>query len=82
MNAIQIQTTITGETLHLPELKPLVGKAVEITVREIAVPRVTPGADRWSEVVAAVEGLEDYDFDALAEMRAADIQHTSRLGNP
>jgi len=34
MNPIRIRTTITSDTLHLPELQPLVGRAVEITVRD------------------------------------------------
>ena len=32
MNAIRIRKTIESETLHLPELKPLVGRTVEIIV--------------------------------------------------
>ena len=35
MSTIRIHRTIDSETLHLPELKPLVGKAVEITVTEL-----------------------------------------------
>jgi hypothetical protein len=35
MNAIRIETTIDSDTLHLPQLKPLVGKSVEIIVREM-----------------------------------------------
>ncbi len=32
MNAIKIRTRIDSETLHLRELKPLIGKQVEIIV--------------------------------------------------
>jgi len=32
MNAIHIHTTIESETLHLPELRPLIGMTVDITV--------------------------------------------------
>jgi hypothetical protein len=35
MNAIRIETTIDSDTLHLPQLKPLLGKSVEIIVREM-----------------------------------------------
>jgi len=35
MTAIRIETTIESDTLHLPQLKPLVGKSVEIIVREM-----------------------------------------------
>jgi hypothetical protein len=34
MNAIHIHTTLTPDILNLPELKPFLGKAVEIIVRE------------------------------------------------
>ena len=34
MNAIRIRKTIESETLHLPELRPLVGRTVEIIVLE------------------------------------------------
>lgn len=33
VSAIHIHTTIESETLHLPELRPLIGQSVEITVR-------------------------------------------------
>lgn len=35
MTAIRIETTINSDTLHLPQLKPLMGKNVEIIVCEI-----------------------------------------------
>ncbi|HEX4592105.1 MAG TPA: hypothetical protein VH120_19385 [Gemmataceae bacterium] len=34
MSTIRIHRTLDSDTLHLPELKPLIGKAVEITVTE------------------------------------------------
>ena len=34
MTAIRIRRKLDSETLHLPELKPLLGKIVEITVEE------------------------------------------------
>ncbi len=34
MAPIRIHKHVTSETLHLPEIKPLIGKDVEITVRE------------------------------------------------
>jgi hypothetical protein len=36
MNAIRIRTRLDSDTPHLPELKPLIGKTVEIIVREEA----------------------------------------------
>lgn len=44
MNAIRIHTTLDSETLTLPELRPWVGKAVEIIVLED--PRRPASSDR------------------------------------
>jgi hypothetical protein len=78
MDALRIETFITGETLVLPQLKPFEGKAVEIIVRERCVPRVTPGTSNWADVEAALKGLEDYDFDAWREVRAAEIAEATQ----
>lgn len=43
MQTIHIKQHLDSETLHLPQLRPWVGKDVEIIVRE-AVPRSTPPA--------------------------------------
>jgi hypothetical protein len=37
MTAVRICRKLESETLHLPELKPFIGKTVEITVEEKAV---------------------------------------------
>lgn len=34
MSSIRIRKQIQSETLHLPELKPLIGKTVDITLEE------------------------------------------------
>jgi hypothetical protein len=73
MTAIRIETTINSETLHLPQLKPLVGKSVEIIVRERVIPLVTDGRGDWTAVEAAVLGLDDYDFHAYREIRNAEL---------
>jgi hypothetical protein len=42
MNAIRVRKKIDSETVHLPELRPFVGKTVEIIVREdLAAPAST-----------------------------------------
>src|SRR5262245_57599785 len=38
MNAIRIRKTLDSDTLHLPELKPLIGRTVDIIVQEPATP--------------------------------------------
>lgn len=72
MSTIRIETTIDSDTLYLPQLKPLVGKSVEIIVREIATPNISPATSDWAAVEAAVRGLEDYDYDAYREAREQD----------
>jgi hypothetical protein len=78
MTAIRIETTINSETLHLPQLKPLVGKSVEIIVLEKGAPVVTPGASDWAAVETALRELEDYDFDACREQREAELRRAER----
>ena len=40
MEPIRIRTKIESETLHLPQLKPLIGQTVEITIGEAPAPTV------------------------------------------
>lgn len=42
MNAVRIRRKLESETLHLPELKPLIGKNVEIIVQQVPMPAVIP----------------------------------------
>jgi hypothetical protein len=42
MRSIRVRTTVESTTLDLPELAPLVGRRVEVTVRD-------EGADTWPE---------------------------------
>jgi hypothetical protein len=74
MTAIRIETMIDSETLYLPQLKPLVGKSVEIIVREKASLSVTPPASSWAEVENAARELKDYDFDAYREARETEVR--------
>jgi len=79
MNAIRIRTTLDSDTLHLPELKPLVGKAVEIIVlEEPAAPGVRPEAGNWEAAAEAARRLRErgtYDFEAWREQREFDRRH-------
>ena len=77
MNAIRIETILDSDTLYLPQLKPLVGKCVEIVVRERAVPIITPPTSDPAAVEAAVLGLQDYDFGAWRESRNTELRHTN-----
>jgi hypothetical protein len=78
MNAIRIRTTLDSDTLHLPELKPLIGHAVEIIVLdESAAPAVQPGTGDWEAFERAAQALRDsgYDFDAWRQQREFDLRH-------
>jgi hypothetical protein len=58
MDAIRIRKTIDSETLHLPELRPLLGRTVEITVAE------QPPAVRdefWAEAARLPETQEAFE---------------------
>ncbi len=45
MSTVRVQRKLESETLHLPELKPLIGKTVEITVVERSAAKSTPPVD-------------------------------------
>lgn len=57
MRAIRIRTKVASTTLNLPELAPLVGRLVEVTVRD-------EGADTWPEgwFDATAGAIADPDF--------------------
>jgi hypothetical protein len=52
MTAIRIETTIDSDTLHLPQLKPLMGKTVEIIVREMPQRTLRPDDRAWVSPLA------------------------------
>jgi hypothetical protein len=73
MSAIRIRRTLESETLNLPELRPLLGKEVEITVEETAVPAA--GHGDWDLVQRLVNEISDYDFDALKDQEEYELRH-------
>jgi hypothetical protein len=77
MNAIRIRKKLDSDTLHLPELRPLIGKTVEIIVQEETSPGILPGTGDWEAVARAAQLLRDtgYDFDAWCEQRNFDLKH-------
>lgn len=79
MNSIRIETHIDSETLFLPQLRPLLGKDVEIVVHERTAAVIRPPVEEWAAVQAAVLGLEDYDADAYRRIRESELQ--SRNGD-
>ncbi len=77
MIAIRIQKRIESETLHLPELRPLIGREVEIIVHETEPAAAVPGSGDWEAAARAARQLQEsgYDFDAWREQREYDQKH-------
>jgi hypothetical protein len=71
MNAVRIRRKLESETLHLPELKPLIGKNVDIIVFEGSSTRHRD----WDDAMRALAKLEDYDFEAFRRQRVYHLQH-------
>lgn len=74
MNAIRIHTQIDSEILRLPEIRPLIGKNVEIIVLE-ELPQVDQGGivrDRYNDFLA-LAGKNVVDPSALNELRSASV---------
>ena len=78
MNAIRIRKKLDSDTLHLPELLPLLGQTVEIIVlEEESVPAIQPGTGDWEAAAKAARALTDYDFDAWRQQREHDLKHAN-----
>jgi hypothetical protein len=77
MNAVRIHRQLDSDTLYLPELKPLIGKNVEIIVLEEQLPAIIPGTGDWDAAAKAAEELREtgYDFDAWRRQRDYDLEH-------
>jgi hypothetical protein len=127
MTTIHIRRTLDSDTLHLPELRPLIGRTVEIVVAVLPpapavrdqfyaeagrIPDTEPEfeaqkeifrawradarfepywpmldnlitrdfatARRWAEALDAVRNLQDYDYDAIRDQDACDVQDQRR----
>lgn len=71
-----IHRKLESETLYLPEIRPLIGKNVEIIVlEESPTVETTSGTGDWDDAMQAVDELEDYDFDALRKQHDYDLRH-------
>jgi hypothetical protein len=84
MDAIRINTTLNSDTLYLPQIRPLIGKAVEIIVREDAHTREpmqngrSQHRDAWKTALAGLSGL-DIDWDAYKRQREFDARSARDL---
>ena len=71
MNAIRIHKQIDSETLHLPELKSLIGKTVEILIlEETAAPPRTCASSPY-DALFELAGHDVVDPEAYKQLRAA-----------
>ena len=79
MEALRIHRQLESETI--PELKPWVGRRVEIIVMDdipsTLPPGFKPGTGDWEAMRTAVEQLTDYDFDAVKDQFACDMEHAN-----
>jgi hypothetical protein len=69
MTVIHVTQQLNSDTLQLPELKPLIGKKVEITIREV--PAQGNAKQGW-DALFELSGRELVDPEAYKELRALD----------
>jgi hypothetical protein len=67
MNAIRIHTHVDSDTLHLPQIKAMIGKDVEIIVIEETGKK--NGAKRNLDAFFALAGKIKIDEKAISELR-------------
>jgi hypothetical protein len=72
---VRIHRKVDSETLYLPEIRPFIGKSVEIIVREDPWAATTATTSDWDTALRAAEGLENYDFGSVDRQRAYDLRH-------
>lgn len=67
MTVIHLTQHLQSDTLHVPELKPLIGKQVEITIRELP-PADLSDPNRWKPL-EELAGKDLIDADVIDEYR-------------
>ena len=74
---VRLRRKLDSDTLHLPEIRPLIGKTVEIIIQEEAIPEITPGTGDWEAAQRVAQALREsgYDFDAWRQQRDFDLKH-------
>jgi hypothetical protein len=74
MTEIHLTRDLESETLQLPELKPLIGRKVEIIVRDLTPTRVP--MDPW-DALSALAGRDLVEPGAYRELRDLDLNRPS-----
>ncbi|MFL5241337.1 MAG: hypothetical protein ACJ8FY_04460 [Gemmataceae bacterium] len=77
MNSVRIRRKLESDTLYLPELRPMIGKTVEIIVQEEEVSGIRTGTADWKAAERAAQELREtgYDLDAWRSQRDYDLKH-------
>ena len=75
---VVLRQHLDSETIHVPELRPLVGKDVEITVRELTQAE-SASMDRWQPLIA-IAGQDLIDPAVFQDYRDAESRH--QAGTP
>jgi hypothetical protein len=70
MTEIHLTRDLDSDTLQLPELRPLIGRKVEIIVRDVSAPAVP--TDPW-DALTALAGRDLVDPGAYRELRDLDL---------
>ena len=72
MTVIHLTQPLNADILELPELQPLLGKRVEITIREV--PSREAVKNGW-DALFELSGQDLIDPEAYKELRALDVDH-------
>lgn len=72
MTVIHLKQHLESDTLYVPELRPLIGKQVEITVRELS-DEESSAASRW-QALAVLAGRDLIDPAVFEDYRHFDSQ--------
>lgn len=66
---VSVHTHLRSDTIHLPEVAPLIGKDVRITVVEEPAPR----PKRDLSALDRIAGKIDLDWDAIEDLRRRSV---------
>lgn len=72
MTEIHLTQELQSDTLTLPQLQPLIGRTVEIIIRDLSAAPCAP--ESW-DALQALAGQDLVDPDAFHELRELDRQH-------
>ena len=68
---VRIRRKLDSDTLIIPELKPLIGKTVDIIIQEDDTPDIIPGTGTWDAAQRAAQSLRETGYDSMPGMISA-----------